>query len=84
MESGVLPANLHFTAPNPNIPSLVDGRLKVVTEATPWSGGLVGLNSFGFGGSNVHAVFKYYVRKNYQHSKNEALTSAPLISLDKT
>ena len=31
---------------------------QVVTEPTEWSGGLVGVNSFGFGGSNVHVVLK--------------------------
>lgn len=29
MEEGVIPANLHFREPNPDIPGLLDGRLKV-------------------------------------------------------
>ncbi|XP_067671035.1 fatty acid synthase-like [Haliotis asinina] len=58
MEEKILPANLHYSVPNPNIPGLVDGRLKVVTEGTRWSGGYVGVNSFGFGGANVHLILK--------------------------
>lgn len=30
--------------------------LQVVTAPTPWQGGLVAISSFGFGGSNVHAI----------------------------
>ncbi|ESO84944.1 hypothetical protein LOTGIDRAFT_235996 [Lottia gigantea] len=58
MEDGMIPANLHFDNPNPDIPGLFDGRLKVVAERTRWNGGYVGVNSFGFGGANVHAVLK--------------------------
>lgn len=29
MESGMIPANLHFKNPNPKIPALLDGRIKV-------------------------------------------------------
>ena len=58
MEDGAIPANLHFTTPNPDIPGLSDGRLKVVTERTEWNGGYVAINSFGFGGSNVHALMQ--------------------------
>lgn len=54
----MIPPNLHYKDPNPNIPALVDGRLKVVTEKTPWTGGLIGVNSFGFGGSNAHVVLR--------------------------
>ncbi|CAK9300196.1 unnamed protein product [Gordionus sp. m RMFG-2023] len=57
MEEGIIPPNLHYNEPNPNIPALVAGQLKVVTEMTPWSGGYIALNNFGFGGSNVHAIF---------------------------
>ncbi|WAQ95725.1 FAS-like protein [Mya arenaria] len=58
MEEGHIPGNLHFENPNPDIPGLVSGQLKVVDNATPWDGGIVGVNSFGFGGSNVHAILK--------------------------
>lgn len=29
MERGIIPANLHYKNPNPDIPSLSDGRIKV-------------------------------------------------------
>jgi acyl transferase domain-containing protein len=35
----------------------------VVTGPTPWEGGLVGLSSFGFGGSNVHCLVAGRVRQ---------------------
>ncbi|XP_068717598.1 fatty acid synthase-like [Montipora capricornis] len=58
MQHGVIPPNLHFNTPNPDIDSLHDGRIKVVAEPLPWNGGLVGINSFGFGGSNVHVILR--------------------------
>ncbi|GAB6031066.1 hypothetical protein CHUAL_007877 [Chamberlinius hualienensis] len=58
MEEGVIPANLHYKTPNPNIPALVDGRLKVVDNNTAWNGGIVGINNFGWGGTNVHLVIR--------------------------
>lgn len=30
LEAGKIPANLHFSEPNPDIPALLDGRLQVV------------------------------------------------------
>ncbi|XP_003423914.1 fatty acid synthase [Nasonia vitripennis] len=58
MEQGVIPPNLHFKSPNKDIPALSDGSIKVVSEPTPWKGGLVGVNSFGFGGANAHVVLR--------------------------
>ncbi|XP_072140212.1 fatty acid synthase-like [Dermacentor andersoni] len=58
METGTIAANLHYTTPNPNIPSLLDGSVEVVAKATPFPGGAVGINSFGFGGSSVHAILE--------------------------
>ncbi len=29
MESSIIPANLHFKNPNPDVPALIDGRIKV-------------------------------------------------------
>ncbi|XP_014471165.1 PREDICTED: fatty acid synthase-like [Dinoponera quadriceps] len=58
MEAAVIPPNLHFHTPNPLIPALVEGRIRVVDEATPWNGGLTAINSFGFGGANAHILLR--------------------------
>ncbi|KAM3957748.1 fatty acid synthase-like [Aphomia sociella] len=58
MEKGVIPGNLHYKNPNPDIPALSDGRIKVVDRNTPWEGGLVAVNSFGFGGANAHVILE--------------------------
>ncbi|GMR51168.1 hypothetical protein PMAYCL1PPCAC_21363, partial [Pristionchus mayeri] len=58
IERQTIPANLHFKSPNQNIPGLIDGRLKVVAENTPLPGGIIGVNSFGFGGSNTHVALR--------------------------
>ncbi len=54
---GTLTGNLHFARPNPNI-DFEALRLKVPTKAQPWPSGrkVAGVNSFGFGGTNAHAV----------------------------
>ncbi|MBI4859587.1 MAG: SDR family NAD(P)-dependent oxidoreductase [Candidatus Riflebacteria bacterium] len=62
MKHRVLPANLHFDEPNPQIP-FEELRLRVVTEATPMGDGeplFAGVNSFGFGGTNAHVVLSSF------------------------
>lgn len=58
MEAGMLPGNLHFKSPNPDLYGLMDGRMKVVDRNMEWEGGIIGLNSFGFGGANAHVILK--------------------------
>ncbi|XP_017858729.1 PREDICTED: fatty acid synthase [Drosophila arizonae] len=58
METGIIPGNLHYNKPNPDLYGLLDGRLKVVDKNLPWNGGIIGLNSFGFGGANAHVILK--------------------------
>ncbi|XP_012511898.1 PREDICTED: fatty acid synthase [Propithecus coquereli] len=58
LEHGLWAPNLHFHSPNPEIPALLDGRLQVVDRPLPVHGGNVGINSFGFGGSNVHVILQ--------------------------
>uniref|UniRef100_A0A8D8PNC5 Fatty acid synthase n=1 Tax=Cacopsylla melanoneura TaxID=428564 RepID=A0A8D8PNC5_9HEMI len=58
MEAGAIPANLHFYAPNPDLPGLLDGRVQVVNKNWPWQGGYAAINSFGFGGANAHVLLK--------------------------
>ncbi|XP_035198499.1 fatty acid synthase [Oxyura jamaicensis] len=64
LEHGLWAPNLHFSDPNPDIPALYNGSLKVVCEPTPIKGGLVSINSFGFGGSNVHVILKPNEKKH--------------------
>ena len=58
VQDRAIPANLHFNVPNPEIPALTDGRLKVITERTSWNGGYVGIHSLGFGGANAHILLR--------------------------
>ena len=69
MEHGMLPANLHFTQPNSNIESLQNGNIRVLHENMPWSGGIVGINSFGFGGTNAHAIIRGGAESVPQHKQ---------------
>ncbi|XP_077184140.1 fatty acid synthase [Paroedura picta] len=56
LEHGLWAPNIHYNTPNPDIPALQDGRIEVVTKPTPVKGQYVGINSFGFGGSNAHII----------------------------
>ncbi|MFI9502942.1 beta-ketoacyl synthase N-terminal-like domain-containing protein [Nocardia sp. NPDC052566] len=57
LHHGGLPANLNFESPNRHI-DFADLRFDVVTEHREWPQGrkLAGVSSFGFGGTNAHAV----------------------------
>jgi phthiocerol/phenolphthiocerol synthesis type-I polyketide synthase C len=54
-----VPPSLHFEQPNPHIP-FDELPLRVVTRLEPWpeteGQALAGVSSFGFGGTNAHAV----------------------------
>lgn len=80
LEHGVWPANLHFHSPNPEIPALQDGRLQVVDKPRPIRGGNVGINSFGFGGSNVHVVLQPNKRPRPAQAPHVALPRLVLAS----
>ena len=56
-----IPPHLHLQNPNPKIP-FADLRLRIPQSLEPWPEGprlaLAGVNSFGFGGTNAHAVLQ--------------------------
>lgn len=58
LEHGLWAPNLHFHKPNASIPALQNGLLQVVDRPLPVRGGNVAVNSFGFGGSNVHIILQ--------------------------
>ncbi|NJN47075.1 MAG: acyltransferase domain-containing protein, partial [Candidatus Competibacteraceae bacterium] len=64
LQHRLVPPSLHFSIPNPNIP-FADLNLRVVTRPTPLSNAsgpvLIGVNSFGFGGANAHALLSEFV-----------------------
>jgi len=65
-----LPPSLHFKTPNPNIP-FEELKLHVQNELGPWpvkNGETLkaGINSFGWGGTNAHAVIEEYRRSGQE------------------
>ncbi len=53
----LVPPSLHFQTPNPHIDfSRLKLRVAARTEALPRGDVLAGVNSFGFGGTNAHAI----------------------------
>ena len=73
LKHGEIPKTLHLEEPNPNIP-FDEFNLELVTEHTPVDetalDGLVGVNSFGFGGTNAHVVLR-------AHKPSVTKTSSP-------
>lgn len=60
-----VPATIHLQNPNPNIP-FQDWNLKVVTQNTQLANTgriVVGINSFGFGGTNAHVILESHSAK---------------------
>jgi acyl transferase domain-containing protein/short-subunit dehydrogenase len=79
VQHGQVPANLHFGELNPKIRPFYS-HLKVPTETTSWphiregTPRRVSVNSFGFGGTNAHAIIESW---DGSRSRNEGRT-APL------
>ncbi|KAK4059825.1 uncharacterized protein Triagg1_10981 [Trichoderma aggressivum f. europaeum] len=69
LEHGSIPKNLFFENPNPRIP-FDSWHLAVPTDQIPWPDDdvrRISVNSFGFGGSNAHAILDdahhYFARR---------------------
>ncbi|XP_054609993.1 fatty acid synthase isoform X1 [Dunckerocampus dactyliophorus] len=73
LERGVWAPNLHFNSPNTDIPALADGRVQVVDRPISVRGGIIGINSFGFGGSNVHVILRPTERRTQIPAETRAI-----------
>lgn len=84
LENKCLPGNLHFSKPNPSIPAVVNETLKVVSTNTEWNGGIVGVNSFGFGGANVHVILRGKKRQEQTKHIDNSRTKQLILSAGRT
>ncbi|KAG9509078.1 Fatty acid synthase, partial [Fragariocoptes setiger] len=62
-ENEILPKNLHYNKPNPIIEPLIEGRLKPVDQNVKFKHNLIPMNCYGFGGVNVHGIFKSHPKR---------------------
>ncbi|KAF2906136.1 hypothetical protein ILUMI_00040 [Ignelater luminosus] len=58
LETGFIPANLHYNSPNTTINSLIQNKIKVVNKNREYKLGLVALNAMGLTPSYGHVLLK--------------------------
>jgi fatty acid synthase len=77
-----VPSILHFENPNTEIEALVKGKIKPCVENTPLPAtGLIGINSFGFGGVNVHVILKAFNKMASADNSQIVVDNIPRIVL---
>ncbi|XP_043468880.1 fatty acid synthase-like [Leptopilina heterotoma] len=69
MESGYIPPNLHFKTPSDKIPALKEGRCKVVTELTPWTGDYAVVNNLALSGVCSNIILKDFKKEKKNRGK---------------
>ncbi|XP_030745584.1 fatty acid synthase-like [Sitophilus oryzae] len=62
IQTGTIPAHIHYQTPALDIVPLEEGLIEVCSEQIPYNGGLLALSSFGLGGTNGHVVIRPYLR----------------------
>ncbi|KAI5925273.1 hypothetical protein F4810DRAFT_718242 [Camillea tinctor] len=83
MNRGIIPPNMHFNELNPRIRPFYD-HLCVPTEPTPWPALPPGtprrasVNSFGFGGTNAHAIVESWEPAS-REQEISCITSGPFV-----
>ncbi|UZR98135.1 type I polyketide synthase [Chondrinema litorale] len=86
MQHGKIPSNLNFRAPNPDIP-FKELKLEINNSNSEWGtlegeSKKAGVNSFGWGGTNAHAVIEEYIPAEVKEETEPVLaTDAFLLCL---
>jgi acyl transferase domain-containing protein/NADPH:quinone reductase-like Zn-dependent oxidoreductase/acyl carrier protein len=82
LRNRAIPASINFNTPNPNI-DFETLNLKVADTFTPLDDVpgslLMGVNSFGFGGSNAHAILSEYRQEEQASAHEQDIVCPPLI-----
>lgn len=84
MQHGQIPANLHFRELNPKIQPF-SKHLRVPTTLTPWPAlphgapRRVSVNSFGFGGTNAHAIIESWDGATYDYYASQSNPGALVV-----
>ncbi|KAJ3652433.1 hypothetical protein Zmor_018397 [Zophobas morio] len=65
METGFIPPNKNLRRVRKGLEGIEQNRIKIVTEATELldNDAIVGLNNFGFGGSNCHVILQRFKKQ---------------------
>ncbi|KEY66410.1 hypothetical protein S7711_05843 [Stachybotrys chartarum IBT 7711] len=78
LQHGIVPPNLHFNQLNPKVLPFYD-NLRVPVKAMPWPSMHQGVcrrasvNSFGFGGTNAHAILESWPRERQSSSIRDGI-----------
>jgi len=84
LKKGVIPPNLHFQAPNPNIPwQELSLSVPVDTTAWPLSSGpaLAGVSAFGLSGTNAHVILEEAPRSSHSSYQTQSSSMPRLLTL---
>ncbi len=81
LHHGTVPKNLHFEKPNPKIPfDRMCLEVPTAPQPLPAEGAVAGVNSFGYGGANAHALLRQH-RAPQRKSLRPGRTGAFLLPL---
>ena len=84
IQNSVIPPNLHFNELNPIVAPFYK-NLEIATTSSPWPNIPEGqpkrasVNSFGFGGTNAHAILESHSKRDDQPSESRRIIFAPYV-----